>query len=373
MRARSPEADTAPGVPAPDTDDRRVDVEVVKVVAIVLVVAIHVAAPPLIAEVDAGRTASLYWTALVLDSFSRAGVPLFFAAAGWAHLVTAPARSWPHLRDRVLRVVRPLAVWSVFYVVWDRTVLRWLDGGAADGVGVVDDLAWGIATGSGTRFHLWYLYSYIPLVLALGLVALLRRSAGEAQVDVGAVRSWLPPTAALVVVAALPSLLDLAATVAGEEREVLWALPLHVVALALLGAVLLTLRPEASWRPSGLGLFAAGVAGTMVWAHRYGYERPFEYDSAVTFAATVGLLLMLRGITVARPEVWRRLSGMTLGIYLVHIAVRDLAMLVLPTTGSGGWDRAALVTLLQLPVVLGGSLLLVALWQRSTGLRRWLG
>ncbi|MDH6226976.1 MULTISPECIES: acyltransferase [Streptomyces] len=328
----------APAPPAP-APARRDDVDLLRVVCTAAVVLCHTAA----AFVEGGhRTAGV-----AADSLTRFAVPAFFAMAGWAALVASPVRGERQLLRRADRIVRPMAVWTVLYVVWR--------GGAEDAVGAV--------LGSvEPAFHLWYLYVYVPLMLVLGAAVLLVRRA--------AVPRW---TLALLGVCAL------GATARGDAGRITgldlpdwaWGLSLYPLGYALAGAALLGAARRAGPRWLWAAAVVAGLAA--VGAYQLGHRFPAAYAAPPVAALTLAVLGAFRGVRV--PERWRgpvrRLSDASFGAYLVHLAfVAPLGGAVAARTGRG-WAAVGALTGTAL-VCAALSFAVAHLWGRLR-LRAWLG
>lgn len=104
---------------ATDKPERRLDIDLLRVIASVSVVLLHSSGlllGPAARDPDGGWA---HWVALVGDGLGRFAVPAFFAIAGWAVLVASPPRNASVLMRRVLRIVIPLAVWTAVYLVWN--------------------------------------------------------------------------------------------------------------------------------------------------------------------------------------------------------------------------------------------------------------
>ncbi|MFJ6511020.1 acyltransferase [Streptomyces sp. NPDC091406] len=299
-------APTLPEVPRP-VREHRYDIDLIRLLCSIAVIGLH-AGSAFVNTV--GRTASqgpgTYGAGLTADSVGRFAVPLFFAIAGWVVLVGAPPKDGARLRRRIVRIVVPLAVWTALYLAWGK--LRDTNDDP------LRDLALDSVFASvRPAYHLWYLYAYLPVIMVLGLVVLVR--AGKRPWGLGAV---------LLVLAAAPSLLgDLAEAIDRELPRFGWTFAPYQLIYAVLGALLLA-APAGTYgrrRWPWLLLAAAGLGGVIAYQHEVHYAIPYAHILVAQFSC--GVLVSLHGVRV--PERMRptltRLSEASFGAYLVHVLV----------------------------------------------------
>ncbi|MGW2175245.1 acyltransferase [Streptomyces sp. NPDC001705] len=339
--------------------EHRYDIDLVRVLASVGVIVCH-AAGELMKAVD--RTPAgggpVYWTALTGDALSRCAVPLFFAIAGWVVLSGAPPRDDGQVRKRLTRIVVPMAVWTVAYLLWDRVRDAHTD--------PVRDLALDAVFGSvRPAFHLWYLYAYVPVILLLSVAVLVR----------GGKRPW-GAGAALLGIALAPTVLgDLGRLLDVRVPPFAWQFGVYQIAYAVAGAVLLSLPgPAVGGRRRRLLWLAGGLcawAAVAVYEHRVHFPGPYASLVVALLAGT--LLMALNRIRV--PERFRpllaRLAGASFGAYLVHLMFLE-ALAPRVVSADAGWAGAVggLAGLTVATVVL--SFAAALLWTRLR-LGRWLG
>ncbi|WP_437050438.1 acyltransferase [Streptomyces sp. enrichment culture] len=350
----------APGAPAPrPRGEHRYDIDLIRVLASIGVIVCH-AAGLLMTAVDRAPAGGrpVYWTALAGDALSRCAVPLFFAIAGWVVLCGAPPRDGGQIRRRLVRIVVPMGVWTVAYLVWARARETTSD--------PVRQLARDAVFGSvRPAFHLWYLYAYVPVILLLSVAVLLR--AGKRPWGAGAV---------LLGLALAPTLLgDLARLLDVRMPPFSWQFGVYQVVYAVAGAALLSLpRSALAGRGRRLLWLAGGVcAWGAVVAYEHRVHFPGPYASAVVALLAGTLLMALNRIRV--PERLRpllgRLAGVSFGAYLVHLMFLE-ALAPHVVSAGAGWPGAlgALAGLTAATVVL--SFAAALLWTRLR-LARWLG
>jgi surface polysaccharide O-acyltransferase-like enzyme len=92
-------------------------IDFIRAYAIILVVMVHAAGPPLYAYRDVPRN---YWlTANAFDSFARPCVPLFIMVSGFLLLDGRKEESLSSFfRKRLFKVLIPYLFWAVFYLWW---------------------------------------------------------------------------------------------------------------------------------------------------------------------------------------------------------------------------------------------------------------
>ncbi|MDX3357551.1 acyltransferase [Streptomyces sp. ME01-24h] len=351
---------TAPSTPR-DVAPRahRFDIDLLRVLCSIGVIVCHSAGQFLNAvgrEPGGGRP--VYWVALAGDGLSRCAVPLFFAMAGWVVLCGAPPRDGAQVRGRLTRIVVPMAVWTAAYLVWQGTR-------ETDFRAVLRPAYESLFGSVQPAFHLWYLYAYVPVILALSLVALVR--GGQRPYGLAA---------AFVALALAPTLLnDVAGLFHGKSPGFAWDPSPYQLGYAAAGALLLALPPSVTTgRRRRLLWLAGGLSG---WAAVTAYEHlvhyPSPYDGVFVPFLAGALLMALNRITVPvrfRPLL-SRLGAAAFGAYLVHLMfLRALAPHLV--RADAGWLGAAGLLALLVAGTVGLSFAASLLWTRL-GLSRWLG
>lgn len=304
---------------------------------------------------EAGGAAA-YWAGMTADAVSRFAVPMYFAIAGWAVLAGAPPRDGRRLARRMVRIVVPMGVWTAGYLLWGR--LRETNEAPLRDLAV--DAAFATVR---PAYHLWYLYAYVPVVLLLGFVVLLR--AGRRPWWLGAV---------LLGFALGPGLLADAGRATGWGTPSFgWGFGVYALVYAAGGALLFSLPPRGGRgvRALWLGVAAAAMLGVLVYQTRVSYVIPNAHALVAVFTGAV--LLALTRVRV--PERWRprvrRAAGAAFGAYLVHLMVIQTLAEPVVSADLGGAEAAALTAgIWAASVVLSFGAAL--LWQRL-GLRRVLG
>jgi len=126
-------------------------VDIVRVVAMFGVVLLHVAAPLLYKFGDISL--SYWWVANIYDTAVRVCVPLFFMISGYL-LLGKKEPILIFLKKRLIKVIIPLIVWSVIYILWKSYVI---------GNGDISFSYFLKAIISPVETHLWFLYVIIGI------------------------------------------------------------------------------------------------------------------------------------------------------------------------------------------------------------------
>lgn len=302
---------------APATAPRAVAPDVVRAVAIALVVVLHTAGAVANPGPAAGSTA--FWAGNIYDSLARASVPLFVLLTGW--LLLAPERAGEPLgrffRRRLDRVALPLVTWSIVAWVW--TAVR-------DHHAIAWARFWRALLQGPVFYHLWYVYVLLGLYLA---IPLLRPLAAQPSPTLRgyALGLWFVGTAVL------PLWTWWGGPAIGVPVLVVSTYVGYLLAGVWLAARPLT--PRTAWELALLFLLAA--VWTIVATARltgdehlnvilYSYDRP-----NVVVMALVAFVLL----TQPQPAAWvarhagalallRALAASSYGIYLFHPLLLDV-------------------------------------------------
>lgn len=255
---------------------------------------------------------------------------------------------------RVVRVVVPLGVWTAIYLLWN--MLLSAGDGRQTGRLAVQALSGSIRP----AFHLWYLYSYIPLLILLGCVCLL--VSGRPIRIAGTV---------LVIFAVLPTVAAPVAVLTGWELpKTQWGPALYQIVFAVGGAVLLR-RPPLRTARAVIPCAVIAFLTILWWEHAVRYPSPYGTPAvAVYTAATILLMTTIRIPERARPVI-RRLADASFGVYLLHLLLLQAAVVWEVGAGASG-PFAAVVLIAVSGTVVVASFLLSLLWGK-VGWRSVLG
>jgi surface polysaccharide O-acyltransferase-like enzyme len=347
----------------PHSSERRTDIELMRVIAVVGVIAVHVSSGQLTPTI-VGQHGLKYDFLMLMGALARPAVPVFIAIAGWALLsrrVSDDEERW--LGKRAVRLIVPLLAWSAIYVVWAliragltgerpwagrSSLIDWLEGEAQL-----------FYNGTGVRAQLWFMYFLIVATLVVWVVQAAGRTRHWATYAAGC--------AGLVMVWGAPPIFGVAAA---------WTTAAWFVGYFGLGWILLTRpAPQLGERLLALALFL-GASGTLLYANLVGIGWAQSFVSPIVLIAAVGALIGLSGLTPAAPQ-WRwcinGLGALTYGVFLVHELSLDLIYLAWRPGGPIAFFTAGERVVLLLPASALLSFGLAWLWHRRRILTLLLG
>ncbi|UCM88966.1 acyltransferase [Streptomyces marincola] len=347
-------------MPAPRSEpklEHRFDIDLMRLICSCAVILGHVAGAFILAvDREESNGPAAYWVGHIADGANAFAVPMFFAMAGWAVLMGAPPRDSARMWTRIIRNGTPLFVWTALYLAWAYLRDRNTD--------PMSDMAVEAVFGSvRPAYHLWFLYSYIPIIMALGFVVLIR--AGRRPWGLGI---------ALLVIAGLPHLLATVGEFTGwSPPPVGWSFGTYSVVYAIGGALLFAHPKRLSRRALWLvaAVMVAAMAGCVWWDTQVHYVIP----NAHPFVAVLTLCLLALVSRMHIKESWRprltKLSAAAMGAYMVHVFFVEELVKRWVSADSGAVEASAmLVAMVAMTIALsyGASLL----WGKL-GARRWLG
>jgi surface polysaccharide O-acyltransferase-like enzyme len=343
------------------TATRRVDVELLRIFAALLVVACHASAQQIVTSQHAHDFGIAYWLGLTGNELSRSAVPAFFAIAGWTILrrrASDDEGAW--LGRRLVRLLVPLALWNVIFAI-EALVLAGVNHvslfktTAGAGQWLTQQVQISLV-GPGTREHLWFLYALLIATLILWLA----RSYRTIIVSKPNRMAFILVCCALIVSTGAAAAVHLTI----YSRDIAW-----VLGYAVLGYVVLEHGRNHKW---GLPVFLAASAMIVALTYALGYDTwPSTGSSPLVFMGTIGLLYGFHSLSV--PPKWVPLvlaaARLTFGVYLIHPLVLDALRLTIGRSGLP--PTAILIALWALGVAISAAL--VWLWQHSKTLSRALG
>jgi len=133
-------------------------IDLLRITAMLGIILIHVAAPLVY---DFGNISLTNWyIANIYDSAVRNCAPIFFMISGYLLLNTAE----PILlfyKKRILKVVIPLIVWSIIYIIWNSLFL---------GKDILSFKSFYSIIISPAYYHLWFMYALIGVYLIVPIL-----------------------------------------------------------------------------------------------------------------------------------------------------------------------------------------------------------
>lgn len=287
--------------------ERHVWIDGIRVFAAFCVVLLHAASPHVINfEIPDWAIANMY------DGLVQSCVPLFLMISGYLLLDRDES-----LRDvlvkRVVRIMIPLAFWTLVFMIWRFTYRENFN---------PSFYAFYTLVLSPVYYHLWFLYALTGLYLLLPLLRLIFRNARPEHLALY-ISLWFIAN----------SLIPLFTKMTNITNKVDLGAASGLAGFLFLGAVLG--RMELDARKIGLGMlaFALGAAVT-VFGTAWLSERAGSFDGTLLRNLSPSVILMSAGTFVLLKHlllkggtpgaVTRSLAAASFGIYLVHPLFLDL-------------------------------------------------
>lgn len=296
----------------PTVQTRQPYLDVLRTGAMYLVILLHCMTPYLS---DGQYYGTRSWPVLlVLNSFVRTGVPLFFMISGYLALsAPAPESMGAYYRKRFQRLLPPFLFWDVVYFL-----LACHDSGQAPALGqFLQELVH-----EGSKFHLWFVYYILALYLLTPFLQKITSQCSRGQLWGLLILTLLPTTLLPAVnillsvyIAPLPVLLN------------------GYLGFYLLGYLLGTLTPSRRILLAG-GL--CGMAGLLIGVYGNHF---FSSPELIELRFNAGLQLnhfLLAGclflsVRCLPPSLFQKglfalcgtLSRISYGVYLVHALVLE--------------------------------------------------
>lgn len=309
--------------------------DLIRLIAILMVVLIHTASPIFnTVPVTSGDFA----ISVLLDGIAHAGVPLFVMVSGVFLLDEKRAVS---VRRAIGHYALPLVglyfFWSVLYAAANKVAIPLLFENAT----ISGDMArqFGVAVLEGA-YHMWYLPMMAGLYLITPLLRTFVRSDSRHLVRwflliVFALRFVLPTGIRLV--AELTGL-DFSAAYNSFELLAGWEYPAYYVA----GWTIANTRPEKSARRK---VYAAGVlalammlgfTGWVSASHGEAVKELMEQKSlfCCVYAVALFALITWEGQNLRPNNLLTRLSGLSFGVYIIHVEIQQLYKQFIPYNGG---------------------------------------
>ncbi len=329
MTATDSETTAPPTAPPAAAATRSVGLDVMRVTAILGVVAIHVFGG--IVSNPAIRGSGTWWAATAVDIGNIWVIPVFVMVSGALLLGPRAHAAGPRAfyRKRLLRLGPAFVAWQVFYIV---VVQQWLSHRNLSLIDVLQQIADGK-----TYTHLYFLYLIVGLYLVAPVLAafLAGGGAGRAYIFAGTV---LVSTLLVYVIA------DLSALNGAPRPIVLNALTQWVpyVGYFLVGWALR--KVVLSWRWATVAsIVTLALLAETVWQYANSGRHvllnavsPIGYLGFIVAAASIGVFLVGQSV-FARVKASGRfgrmlaeLSDASFGVFLVHFFFIVLLAMLFP-------------------------------------------
>lgn len=301
--------------PKPAVSNNSIDL--IRVVAIILVIVLHAAAFPYNTPEKVTSEATINWWSIGATGIM--GAPLFVMVTG--ALLLTKQKADEHIqvlfKKRLIRIGVPMIFWSIFYFGWaiyfDKEVLSTND--------ILQKIFF-----TGTYYHLWFLYLLIALYLLTPILRLATKKLNNKKII-------------------MVTLLCFALSVLSQVNSVLWLLaPSGWVGFYLLGSSLREVKFKRRWLLESfviLGIIIEVIVAYMFETNSinkpgFTLNNPFSINLIISSVALFLLLIAIpqNKINNGHDHInWtiRWISQNTLPIYLIHIAVLETLELMLIT------------------------------------------
>ena len=346
---------------------RVVYADLIRVIAIFMVVLIH-SASPIFNTVPV--TSGDFIASVVLDGIAHAGVPLFVMVSG---IFLLDERREVTVRRAVTHYALPLVglffFWSIVYAAANKVVIPLLFENTTFDRAMLG--TFGVAVLEGA-YHMWYL----PMMAGLYLITpLLRTFVKKDSISlvwyflavVFAVRFVLP-TGIRLLAAFTP--LDLFDTYASFSLLDGWEYPAYYVA----GWAIANTRPVACVRRR---VYAAGILALAFlialtgWTSTLGGEPVKEIMEqkslfCCVYAVALFALIAWEGANLRCCNLLTRLSGLSFGVYILHVEIQQLYKQFIPfESGALGYILVQWLVVTAVSFVAAWVLSLIPLVKRS--------
>ena len=156
----------------PNEGDNFLPVDLIRTVAIVLVILLHASTEPYAnVELMSPQGVQIWWASNIYDSIARVCIPLFVMLAG--ALLLQPSKADEPIRvfykKRWARIGLPVIFWSILYFAWSFLV----DGKTFN----VDSVIQGVLTGPYYQF--WFVYLLIGLYILTPILRVFMKHASN--------------------------------------------------------------------------------------------------------------------------------------------------------------------------------------------------
>ncbi len=284
------------------TGNRNISLDLVKAIAVLGVIMAHVCGAFV---VSFGNTTTEFFWANILDSISRACVPLFIMVSGALFLdETKPFSLGKSLVNMAVLIV----VWSAFYTFAFDVVALKLAGQVVTYEGIVSSLMSG-------PYHIWYLYMSIGLYLATPILKAFVKKENKKLVRL------------YIVIAFVAQFITTYCDVAMLERLNLGFFTGYI-AYFLLGWYVVHVGVK--WKPI---LYLSGVASiaiTVVYVLRTGdYDTGYSNFSPFIFLYSFAVFTFIYQLKVKSRRIVLP-SRLSFGVYITHVALLNVYTSLFP-------------------------------------------
>lgn len=266
-----------------------------------------------------------WWACNIINSFARMGVPLFFMISGFLLLSSeGTCRIGAFYKRRFSKLCIPFLFWDVIYY-FEVCVL---EGRTPTLLSFLNEL-----TRQGSKYHLWFIYQILALYLLMPFLKKIVDHSTERE-------RW----AFLLVILLQPTLFRFINII----QRVVYIAPFLALVEGYAGFILtgyllgicpkMTRRQRTVAGAAGCVGLAGGSLGNFLFSSPEKIAMYFSEGYSIAQYITAGALFLLAKELAERlPERllrWTKsLSGLTFGMYFVHVLFLDFYYGVLPRLG----------------------------------------
>ena len=290
-------------------------VDLIRVVAIFLVVVIHVSGQ--LTNIWGKIPVDQWIIADIYGGIARVAVPLFFMISGYLLLPRSESLSVFYTK-RMLKILIPFLVWSLIY-------LGWYCGNHPNTC--TPSLAWDLLLVQGTYYHLWFLYSLISIYLILPVLRLMIKPDTDNRILWYLIVLWL----------IFQPVLTSAHKFWNFSIKLNAPLATGFVCYFVLGYLLAEITLSRTRIILSTAIWVIGtlitIFGTYLFTRNSGQFEGFFYDfvSINVILISSAAFLLLRWVSERKPftspnaqAMLRTIATRTFGIYLIHILIIEV-------------------------------------------------
>ena len=303
---------------------KNVSIDLVRVVAIIAVVMIHVCAP-FIMNFKGSSVEFVF--ANVFDCLARLGVPLFVMVSGYLMLNEEKEITFKKIFKKILSTFALLYFWSLIYSLSFTVIYPLCNGESIDFILFVKQFIFG-------HYHLWFLFMIIGLYL---ITPILRAFVKKQNANI--VLYFIVLSLALKFSYPLFEILRLKFSSLNIICEYIKLFNLDVigsfVTYYLTGWYILNVDIPAKVKKLIyiLGIVCAMTTLLLVQIFPKHYALMFKYCSILTYFYSAAVFMFLTRNTVPKTRIGQKLalfSKYSFGVYVIHVFVLSLITSIFP-------------------------------------------
>ncbi|EFE8270768.1 acyltransferase [Escherichia coli] len=275
-----------------------------RVFAIFMVVVIHVTAG-YVTFADTNPSfygSTLWWSANILDSFSRWSVPVFVMLSGY-FLINGTDSTISFYKKRMTRILIPVLAWTMIYITW--TIFKsYIKGDLT--LGVITSIKQLLA--GKPYYHMWFLYMIPFLYIITPFLRKIITKSSDNEV-----------TILIVICSALPLINLIYNNVVGMENnkpQFFMITFLNYIGYFVIGGVFRAKKTEKLCMCTIFTLISLII--TAILAYKFGRVYFYDYLSLNVFISSVLIFAICSSINGGESLLSKKLASLTLGVYLIH-------------------------------------------------------